>query len=88
MPTKVEIYPTKVSHDFATSIVTHVIQNCPSQKYNDPFQKMMMNVFHFSKNSPDFSIYDISPCFEPDQQMHLMASEQNTDIRDNYFIGF
>ena len=42
---------------------------------------MMMNVFHFSKNSPDFSIYDISPCFEPDQQMHLMASEQNIDIR-------
>ena len=36
---------------------------------------MMMNVFHFSKNSPDFSIYDISPCFEPDQQMHLMASD-------------
>ena len=42
---------------------------------------MMMNVFHFSKNSPDFSIYDISPCFEPDQQMHLMASEQIIDNR-------
>ena len=49
---------------------------------------MMMNVFHFSKNSPDFSIYDISPCFEPDQQMHLMASEQIIDIRANHFIGF
>ena len=32
-----------------------------------------MNVFHFSKASPDFSLYDISPCFEDNQQMHLMV---------------
>ena len=32
-----------------------------------------MNVFHFSKASPDFSLYDISPCFEANQQMHLMV---------------
>ena len=32
-----------------------------------------MNIFHFSKASPDFSLYDISPCFEDNQQMHLMV---------------
>ena len=32
-----------------------------------------MNIFHFSKASPDFSLYDISPCFEANQQMHLMV---------------
>ena len=32
-----------------------------------------MNIFHFSKVSPDFSLYDISACFEENQMMHLMV---------------
>ena len=35
--------------------------------------KYIMNVFHFSRQSPDFSVYDISPCFEPPQQMHMLV---------------
>ena len=43
------------------------------QKFNDPFQKLVMNVYHFSKQSPDFSAYDISPCFMDTEMMHLMV---------------
>jgi len=45
----------------------------PTEKFNDPFQKLVMNVYHFSKQSPDFSAYDISPCFMDTEMMHLMV---------------
>ena len=32
-----------------------------------------MNVFHFSKAQPDFSLYDISACFEENEMMHLIV---------------
>ena len=32
-----------------------------------------MNVFHFSRHPMDFSHYDISPCFEESEKLHLMV---------------
>jgi len=51
-----------------TKVITY-----PTEKYNDPFLNVKMNVFHFSKATPDFSLYDISACFEDNQMMHLMV---------------
>ena len=68
IPTKVTTYPTRVSLVIRVFGLIHLIQ-----RYNDPFLNVKMNIFHFSKASPDFSLYDISPCFEDNQQMHLMV---------------
>jgi len=45
----------------------------PSTKYNEPFEKFKMNIFHFSRHPQDFSHYDISACFEEPQKLHLMV---------------
>jgi len=54
----------------------------PTEKYNDPFQKLVMNVYHFSKQSPDFSAYDISPCFMDTEMMHLMVRMSWSEAMD------
>ena len=32
-----------------------------------------MNIFHFSRSPGDFSIYDISACYEDSHKLHLMV---------------
>jgi len=49
------------------------VEKYPTKDFNKPFEKFIMNIFHFSKQSPDFSIYDVSPCFEENEKMHIMV---------------
>ena len=32
-----------------------------------------MNIFHFSRSAGDFSVYDISACYEDHSKLHLMV---------------
>jgi len=43
-----------------------------TDKYNDPLYKVPMNIFHFSRSAGDFSVYDISACYEDHSKLHLM----------------
>jgi len=59
--------------EYPERLIPTKVEIYPTRKYNDPFMKYIMNVFHFSKQSPDFSVYDVSPCFEPTEQMHMLV---------------
>merc|ERR1712037_882254 len=43
-----------------------------TDKYNDPLYKVPVNIFHFSRSAGDFSVYDISACYEDHSKLHLM----------------
>jgi len=43
-----------------------------TEKYNNLLYKVPVNIFHFSRSPGDFSVYDISACYEDNSKLHLM----------------
>ena len=43
------------------------------QKANCSLLQVPINIFHFSRHPGDFSVYDISACYEDHSKLHLMV---------------